>query len=238
MLPLKVKGSTVWWPHQAKEPTLPTILKVICVHFDLPGLAYPSNCSSHQVNRKQTKFIPYKQFQQTSSSHIHWAQLGWSCDINNLSVYQEESGHSFWEKLMRKARARQLAELQFCLHIPQGRARRILTSRGTEWFLFHGLIIFLLEEEKDQAFVLLLLDVLVVFATILSTCRPWWERMGQPLGRLHLYLRNPVRKERANSFASPSMRKIYCTRSLFSTYRRTFGDVAKRNKEHFEFVFY
>lgn len=89
-LPLKAKGSIVWWPHQAKEPTLPTVLKVICVHFDLPGLANPSNCSpSHQVNRKQTKFIPDKQFQQTSSLHIHWASakgITWDQQLINLSA--------------------------------------------------------------------------------------------------------------------------------------------------------
>lgn len=32
---------------------------------------------------------------------------------------------------MRKAGARQLAELQFGLHTPSGRTRRILTSGGT-----------------------------------------------------------------------------------------------------------
>lgn len=85
----KLSGSIAWWPHQAKEPTLPTILKVICVHFDLPNLAYPSNYSpSHQVNRKQTKFIPDEQFQQTTSLRIHWASakvITWDQQPLNLS---------------------------------------------------------------------------------------------------------------------------------------------------------
>lgn len=58
---------------------------------------------------------------------------------------------------------------------------------------------------------LLLLDVLVIFDTVLVTCRPWWERMGQVLGRLHFISENSC-KEGEGSFASPSIKKIYCMR--------------------------
>lgn len=115
----------LWWPHQAKEPTLSTLLKVICVNFDLCGSAYSSTCSpSHQVNGKQTKFTLDKQLQQTCSLHR------WSWESDSLSVYQEESDHSSGEQLMREAGVKQLPELQFCLCIPWRRTRK--------WLLRHG----------------------------------------------------------------------------------------------------
>lgn len=121
----------------------------------------------------------------------------WSWETNSLSIYQEESGHSSGEQLMREAGVRQLPELQFCLHIPWRRARK--------WLLLRGLIIFLLEEEKKQAFVLLLLDVLLIFDTILVSDHGG-NGWGSSLAGSASYLRNPIKKERANSFASP-----YCT---------------------------
>lgn len=68
--------------------------------------------------------------------------------------------------------------------------------------LLHGSIIFLLEEEKKQALVTLLLGVLLlIFDTILvSHGGNGW---GSSLAGSALYLRNPIKKERANSFASP-----------------------------------
>lgn len=67
--------------------------------------------------------------------------------------------------------------------------------------LLHGSIIFLLEEEKKQALVTLLLGVLLIFDTILvSHGGNGWR---SPLAGSALYLRNPIKKERANSFASP-----------------------------------
>lgn len=147
MLPLKAKGSIVWWPHQAKELTLPTILKVICVHFDLPGLAYPSNCSpSHQVNRKQTKFIPDEQFQQTSSLPIHWASAK---VITRPTTYQLirknlviHFGRSVWEKL-EQDNLQSSGSVFTSLAEGQGRS---WPQEAQKQLLLHGLIIFLLED--------------------------------------------------------------------------------------------
>lgn len=75
----------------------------------------------HQTVLFSTKWTGSRQSSsQTSNSNrpapctYSEPQLRWSHETNHLSIYQEESGHSFWEKLMRKAGARQLAELQFC----------------------------------------------------------------------------------------------------------------------------
>lgn len=96
-------------------------------------------CLIHQTVLLPIKWIESRQSSFRTSNSNRPAprtytepQPRWSRETNTLSVYQEESRHSFCKTLMRKAGARQLAEVQFCLHIPRGRrARRILTSGGT-----------------------------------------------------------------------------------------------------------
>lgn len=186
----------LWWPHQAKEPTLSTLLKVICSSWTL-WFGLFINLFSFSPSKWKTDKCPG----QITPEDLLLPQviLG---DQQPISL----SGgicHSSGEQLMREAEIRQLPELQFCLHMPWRRARK--------WLLLHGLIIFLLEEEKKQAFVLLLLDVLLIFDKILISDKPWREWMGKLFGRLCFISEKSQKEGRGKEFCFSLLHTSCCS---------------------------
>lgn len=179
------------------------------------------------VNRKQTKFILDEQF------HTHnEPQLGWSHVTNNLSIYQEESGHSFWEKLMRKAGARQLAELHFCLHIPQGRARRILTSGGTEMVCAAWIDYVSPRGGERSGICPAVIRYISRLRYNTDHLQPTVGTDGAALGQALLYIWEiPYGKKEQTFSLLPVSEKPIAPTLSFSTFGRTFGELVKRKKK-------
>lgn len=97
----------------------------------------------------------------------------------------------------------------------------------------HGLIIFLLEEEKKQAFVLLLLDVLLIFDTILISHRPWREWMRKLFGRLCFISEKSHKGGKGKEFCFSLLHALCCSLQHMGEH----GEVGKRNKEHLKLLF-